>query len=279
VEKSAMKLMSILRRFLDRFRFWVMVLKHGRGISPKLQVGLVLSSILDTFVYSISPLLALSPRTYISGVVYFKNCDVYFYVRKFSDDLYNVTPGREGDVNRLILKSLSEGDVFIDVGANIGYYSILAARIVGKQGQVIALEPVPNTVKVLDLNIKLNNLKNIKIIPKAAWSNSAPLKIYVPGGCYGWASPIIRPDCKSLTVDAVPLDDVSEKIPAIKLLKIDVEGSECRVIVGARGTLKKTENVVMEVSENSEIVQQILKDAAFKIRKLKFATYIHASKG
>jgi FkbM family methyltransferase len=274
-----MKLMSILRRFLDRFRFWVTVLKHGRGISSKLQAGLVLSSILDTFVYSIFPLLALSPRTYVSGVVYFKSYDVYFYVRRFSDDLYNVTPGREDDVNRLILKSLGEGDVFIDVGANIGYYSILAARIVGKQGQVIALEPVPNTVKVLNLNIKLNNLKNIKIIPEAAWSNSARLKLYVPEGCYGWASPIKRPGSKSLTVHAVPLDDVSEKIPAIKLLKIDVEGSEYHVIMGAQETLNKTENVVMEVSENSEIVQQVLKDAAFKIRKLKFATYIRAQKG
>jgi len=271
--------MSILRRFFDRFRFWVALLRCGRGISPRLQVGLVLSAILDTLAYSVFPQLALSPRTYVSGVVYFKNCDVYFYVRKFSDDIYNVMPGREGDVNMLILKSLSEGDVFIDVGANIGYYSILAARIVGERGQVIALDPVPDTVKVLDLNIKLNNLRNIKTIPKAAWSNSAPLNIYVPGGCYGWASPVKRLGSKSLTVDAVPLDDVSEKIPAIKLLKIDVEGSEYRVIMGARETLAKTEHVIMEVSENSDIIQQILKDATFKIQKLKFATYIHAQKG
>jgi FkbM family methyltransferase len=269
---------SILRRFLDRFRFWVMILRLGKGTSPELQLGLVLSSVLDTLIYSIFPVLAPSPKTYISGILYFKNCDVYFYVRKFSDDLYNVTPGREGDVNRLILNSLSEGDVFIDVGANIGYYSILGARIVGERGQVIALDPIPDTVKILDLNVKLNGLKNIKTIPKAAWMNSALLNMYVPGGCYGWASCIKRRGSRFFTVDAVPLDDISKKISTIKLLKIDVEGSEYQVIMGAKETLEKTEHIIMEISENSDAIQQILKQASFKIRRLKFATYIHAQK-
>jgi FkbM family methyltransferase len=273
-----MKVPTIPRRFLDRFRFWMKILKHGRGTRPKVQLGLILSSILDILTYSICPLLALSPKVYVSGIVHFKDYDVYFYVRRFTDDLYNVMPGREGDVNTLILKSLSEGDVFIDVGANIGYYSILAGKIVGERGQVIALEPVPNTVKVLDLNIKLNNLKNIKTIPKAAWSNSSLLNIYLPGGYYGWASHIKLHESKILHTKAVPLDDVSKKIPAIKLLKIDVEGSEYQVLIGAKETLKKTKNVVMEVSENSDVIQRILKEATFKIRKLKFTTYIHAQK-
>lgn len=116
-----------------------------------------------------------------------------------------------------------------------------------KKGQVIALEPIPDTVKVLDLNIKLNNLTNIKVIPKAAWSNSSLLNIYLPEGYYGWASPVKWHGSKSFTLKAVPLDDVSKKIPAIKLLKIDVEGSEYHVLIGAKETLKKTKHVVMEV--------------------------------
>jgi len=272
-----MKVPTISRRFLDRFRFWMKILKHGMGTSPKVQLGLILSSILDTLTYSIYPLLALSPKIYVSGIVRFKNYDIYFYVRRFTDDLYNVMPGREGDVNTLILKSLSEGDVFIDVGANIGYYSILAGKIVGEKGQVIALEPVPNTVKVLDLNIKLNNLKNIRVIPEAAWSNSSLLNIYLPGGYYGWASPV-KWHGSNFLVNATSLDDVSKKISAIKLLKIDVEGSEYQVLMGAKETLGKTKHVVIEASENLDKIQRILREAEFQIQELKFTKYIHAFK-
>jgi FkbM family methyltransferase len=273
-----MKVPTIPRRFLDRFRFWMKILKHGKGTNPKVQLGLILSSIIDTLTYSIYPLLALSPKIYASGIVYFKNYGVYFYVRKSSDDLYNIMPGREGDVNTLILKSLSEGDVFIDVGANVGYYSILAGKIVGERGQVIALEPVPNTVKVLDLNIKLNNLKNIKTIPKAAWSNSSLLNIYLPRGYYGWASPVKWHGSNFFTVNAMSLDDVSKKISAIKLLKIDVEGSEYQVLMGAKETLEKTKHIVIEVSENLDKIQRILREAEFQIQELKFTKYIHAFK-
>ncbi|RLI40468.1 hypothetical protein DRO59_09235 [Candidatus Bathyarchaeota archaeon] len=143
---------------------------------------------------------------------------------------------------------------------------------------MIALEPVPGTVKVLNLNINLNGLRNIKVIPKAAWIGSSLLTIYLPKGYYGWASPVRWHGSKSFTVEAVPLDDICKKIPAIKLLKIDVEGSEDQVLKGAKETLKKTKHIVLEVSGNSDEIRRILREATFKIRKLKFATYIHAQK-
>ncbi|RLI40467.1 hypothetical protein DRO59_09230 [Candidatus Bathyarchaeota archaeon] len=114
-----MKILSIPRRLLGRFRFWLRILKQGRGTTLKMQLGLIVSSIIDSFAYLIYPPLALSPKVYVSGIVYFKNYSVYFFVRRFTDDLYNVMPGREGDANELVLKCLSEGDVFIDVGANV----------------------------------------------------------------------------------------------------------------------------------------------------------------
>jgi FkbM family methyltransferase len=273
-----MRIITIVRRPLDRFRFWFKILRYGRGTTIKTWLGIFFSSIIDTFAYSICPALVLSPKVYVSGIVYFKNYDVYFYVRRFSDDLYNVTPRREGCVNELILKCLSKGDVFIDVGANIGYYSILAGKIVGEKGQVIALEPISETVKVLDLNIKLNNLENIRVIPKAAWSDSSLLNVYLPEGYYGWASAVKLHGSKFFTLEAVSLDDVSKKIPAVKLLKIDVEGAEYQVLIGARETLKKTKHIIMEISENSDEIRRTLEEAEFKIWKLAFTTHIHAQR-
>ena len=287
IENSRMKLSTfpkrLIRKFppqrlISRLKLWLEILGNGKGTTFKMQLGLIFSSIIDSFARTIYPPLALSPKVYVSGIICFKNYNVYFYVRRFSDDLYNVMPGREEDVNELILKSLSEGDVFIDVGSNIGYYSILAGKIVGEKGQIVAIEPIPDTVNVLNLNVKLNALKNIIVIPKAAWTNPSILNIYLPEGNYGWASAVKWYGNKSFTIEAVPLDDIAKKIPAIKLLKIDVEGSEYQVLIGAKETLEKTKHIVLELSENSDEIQRMLEEAGFKIRKLKFTTYIHAYK-
>lgn len=141
--------------------FWFRIIKYGNGTNFKMQLGLILSAILDTLFYLICPPLATLPKVYVSGVVYLRNYNAYFYVRGFSDDLYSVMPGREGDVNEQILNCLEEQDTFIDIGANVGYYSILAGKIVGNRGQVISIEPVANTARILRINAKLNDLKNI----------------------------------------------------------------------------------------------------------------------
>ena len=64
---------------------------------------------------------------------------------------YSVMPGREGDVNELILNALSEATLFIDIGANVGYYSVLAGKIIGNSGQVISVEPMPSTAKIFEI--------------------------------------------------------------------------------------------------------------------------------
>ena len=124
-----------------------------------MQLGLILSAFIDILLNTVTS-SPTNPKVYISGVIYAKDYGVYFYIRGFTDDLYSVMPGREGDVNKLILSCLKDGDIFIDVGANIGYYSVLVGKIVGESGQVISVEPIPTTAKVLKYNVKLNKLKN-----------------------------------------------------------------------------------------------------------------------
>lgn len=273
-----MKIFGVSKRFLRRLRFWLNIIRCARATSFQTWLGIVFSSTIDTIACSVYPPLAASPRAYVSGVFYLKNHDAYFYVRKLTDDLYNVLPGREGDVCELILKSLVTGDVFIDVGANVGYYSILAAKIVGSAGEVVALEPVSETAKILGLNINLNGLTNVKVVPKAAWSTFSFLKIYVPGKYYGMASSVKRHGTTSFTCQALPLDEMTKEIKRIKLMKIDVEGSEYQVLIGARETLRKTRHVIMEVSENSNEIERVLKNAGFEIETLRFPTYIHAER-
>ena len=93
-----------------------------------MQLGMILSAFIDILLNTVTPSLATLPKVYISGITYSKTYGAHFYVRAFSDDLYSVMPEREGDVNESISSCLKEGDIFVDIGANIGYYSVLVAK-------------------------------------------------------------------------------------------------------------------------------------------------------
>jgi FkbM family methyltransferase len=274
-----MRVLAVPIRMSNRIVVWYKVLTSIHGCDARTQLGLLLSAVLDTLSFLVNPSLALSPKIYISGIVCFKfqRSYVYFYVRGFSDDLYNVMPGREGDVNELILSSLKEDDVFLDVGANIGYYSVLAGKIIGDSGRVISVEPVPSTAEVLNYNIKLNNLRNVKVIQKATWSNNQVITMYVPESFFGMASICNLHDADALDVEGITLDTVCEA-PEVNLLKIDAEGSEYQILEGARKTLEKTRNVILEASSEKDKIIGLLREEQFKIRKLRFTSHVLAYK-
>lgn len=268
-----------IRAHAGRLKLWFKILKNVNGTSVKVQLGLIFSAIIDTFFCLVCPSRVSSFKVYVSGVVYIKNYNVYFFLRKFSDDILHVLPGMELDVHDLILGLLEENDTFVDVGANVGYYSILASRIVGEKGQVISIEPYPSTAEVLGLNVRINNLRNIRLVPKVAWSKKSTISMHVPTGHYGWATTYGKwRESESCSVEAMPLDAICEEVASVKLLKIDVEGSEYQVLRGARETLKKARYVILEVSRDTDRVMRLLGRASFKIYRLKYPRYVYAKR-
>lgn len=272
-----MTILAIPKKAFSRLILWFIILKRVRGVALKTQMGLFLSPFIDILFHVIGSPLATLPRVYVSGIIYSKSYGVYFNVRAFSDDLYSVMPGREGDVNELILSCLKEGDIFVDVGANIGYYSVLAGKIVGENGQVISIEPLPSTAKVLSLNVKLNQLSNVMILQKAAWRSNELIYIHTPKGFYGMSSIHGSGVTQDLSVvQGVPLDDIIKV--HVDFMKIDAEGSEYPILMGARKTLARIGNVVLEASTEKEEIIQLLKEEGFKISNLRFGTYVLAHK-
>ncbi|MCW3998724.1 MAG: FkbM family methyltransferase [Candidatus Bathyarchaeota archaeon] len=217
-------------------------------------------------------------KVQFSGIVYSRPYDAYFYVRAFSDDLYSILPRREEDVCDLILSSIKSGDTFIDVGANIGCYSILVGKIVGKNGHVISIEPTPLTTQVLKYNLELNGLRNTKVIQKAAWNSKESKMFFVPKGFFGWGT-INRPKCSVSTykVETMCLDEL-QGINKIDLLKIDAETAELQILKGAKNLLQKTKTIVLEASEDREQIISFLIKNGFKVRPLKFCSYLYATK-
>jgi len=184
-------------------------------------------------------------------------------------------------VHSAILNPLSAGDIFVDVGANVGYYTILASKRVGKQGHVIAIEPFPETVEQLKLNIGVNCAYNIEVIESAVWSESN-MKL-VPKFTKGfWGQVRLEPNVEEtnekIHVPAKCIDDICKVYPFIKVLKIDIEATEYEALKGAKETLAKTQFVITECNQNREQIVCLLKEAGFQIQKLNFCTYILASK-
>lgn len=142
---------------------------------------------------------------------------------------------------------------FIDVGANIGYFSCLMSKLAGPSGKVLAIEPEPQNLKLLERNIKLNQLANAVVHPCAlgASEGSAMLGIYKPAN-RGRHSLLENTAKSQIKVPVRTLDDVARNpgtnVTSWSLVKIDVEGYEGFVIEGAKETLPRIETLVMEFS-------------------------------
>jgi FkbM family methyltransferase len=148
----------------------------------------------------------------------------------------------EPETASYIERTLKPGMVFVDVGAHLGEYTVLAAKLVGRQGVVHAFEPNPNIVPVLTENLRINNCHNVRVYPFAVGDREGPCKFEVtlePSTC------ALRPSGKTICgstlieVPVVTLDAVygngSMVVPS--LIKIDVEGAELCVLRGAKSLL------------------------------------------
>jgi FkbM family methyltransferase len=142
----------------------------------------------------------------------------------------------EPHITALLDTQLREGDVFVDVGANIGYYSLCAARLVGDSGHVYALEASPSIYERLCRHISLNDLHNVSPVHCAVWDSEGELDIFLgPGKNEGNTSLHPSPNRKHESkVRAAPLSALLDKgdIGRVKMVKIDVEGAETQVIRG-----------------------------------------------
>jgi FkbM family methyltransferase len=221
---------------------------------------------------------ALNPRLVLEGIFLFKIKGLGIaVVRGGTDDLYNLLPGREDDVDVFIRSRLGEGVIFVDVGANVDYYTLIASKVVGAVGRVYAIEPVSSTAVILMVNVKLNGCDNVIVRKVATWYTRGKLVLKIPASAYGSAS-IVR-EGTSVTVEASTLDDILRDEASIHLIKIDVEGAELEVLRGAQSVLRRTRYVVLELSRNAGEVLRVLRNAGFVCKKARFTTYIFCERG
>lgn len=188
----------------------------------------------------------------------------------------------ERPMQKILAAYLSKGDVFYDIGANAGFFSVLAARIVEDSGQVYAFEPVPENLSYIRHNLEINAFGHVKAIPKAVSSHPGQgelfLASYSGGSALSNASP--PPDLKgTLRVDITSVDafiyEEGNRPP--DLIKIDVEGAEAAVLTGMQKTLELQRPAILyeiddhereSFDEKKEACEKILRAHEYQIHAL-----------
>jgi FkbM family methyltransferase len=156
-------------------------------------------------------------------------------------------------VTKAIKTLLKPGMVFVDVGANIGYFTLLASDLVGKDGQVIAIEPLPQNHQLLIKSVELNQLDNVEIHSIAAGPKNDTMdmcqEVRFNSGSFHFNNPD-KPKQMTWKMEVRRLDDILEDRKP-DLVKIDVEGGEALVFEGMQEILTKHRPLIlMEYSDN-----------------------------
>lgn len=161
----------------------------------------------------------------------------------------------EPELSAVLSACLRPGNVFVDIGANIGYHAIHAARIVGASGRVLAFEPNPRVRERLLANIALNAIDTITVLPIALSDRAGTVQFYPDaGGNTGSGSLRRSPDSDvPIEVEVDTLDAVLARtgVDAVAALKIDIEGAELLALRGMGQLLARPDApvVICEISE------------------------------
>jgi FkbM family methyltransferase len=156
-----------------------------------------------------------------------------------------------------LTRVLRPGDVFVDVGANIGYFSLLAARIVGHTGSVVAIECSPTAYGELCGNLARNQIGNVRPVARAVAETACTLAFYEPKrGIHSVTTSVRGSDdlTPAFRADAAPLPDLlsAAELGAARVIKIDVEGGEYAALSGLAPALDAARDdveIVVEVNE------------------------------
>lgn len=165
--------------------------------------------------------------------------------------------------------TVQSGSIVFDVGANVGFYTLLSSVLVGPQGRVIAFEPSQRNVEYLKRHVSMNRISNVTIIQAGVAARAGEARF---DGSRGFSQGRLS-DVGDLTVPTVALDELvfNGAVPKPGIIKIDVEGGEMGVLRGAKGLLTGVGPVVFLATHSDQLrraCHQFLVSIGYSIRSL-----------
>ncbi|WP_326610869.1 FkbM family methyltransferase [Streptomyces scopuliridis] len=190
----------------------------------------------------------------------------------------------EPHMTRWLQSRLGPGDTFIDVGANIGYYSVLASGLVGDEGQVVAIEASPDFHRKLLQQVQLNECGNVRAVNAAVSDSHRTLTFVLASSANMGANSIVPydgPAESSFEIEAVPLMELlgPDEIARARVIKIDVEGAEGPVVRGmvpildklrpdVEITIEVTPDRMAQLGDSAEELLTTMRDHGFNVYRL-----------
>ncbi len=177
---------------------------------------------------------------------------------------------------QFLKNNLKEGDVYIDVGANVGAFALVACSHVGVQGKVIAFEPVSHVYEQLKYHLQLNHLSQMTIEKLALFNENTQLNLILSSNENLGMSSVFKHDAingKTEMVNAVRGDDYfsQKNFSKIDFIKMDIEGAELFALQGLEETLKKYKPILL-----LELSEPVLANAG--VKKEEIITFLNKMK-
>jgi FkbM family methyltransferase len=212
--------------------------------------------------------------------------DIKMYVDPTDPHLLYMMDGKDPEqkVKEIFLENIYPGDVVIDVGSNIGDYTLLASKKVGDSGKVLSFEPLSETFLTLKRNLQLNKFTNCISFQKAVGEKPGLANLYKNNlsGTMGFLDSSLNGQnlIKRDEIEVVTIDDVltSKHIDVANMIKIDVEGFEYEVLLGCLQSFKenKIKKILCEVhykyleskGKSEEIIYDLLHEHNFTITEI-----------
>jgi len=160
--------------------------------------------------------------------------------------------------SRVLTRLLRPGDAFIDCGANVGLFSLIGATAVGPTGHVLACEPGPGTMALLEANVALNAFETLESHPVALSERSGTARFVVFENGSGLAS--FAPEGgggTTIEVAVTTLDDLTSSLgERVALVKLDIEGAEVKALLGAHDLITRAAPLFFVEVEPEHLARQ-----------------------
>ena len=177
----------------------------------------------------------------------------------------------EPEIQDIFAAQVKPGSVVWDIGANVGFYTVIASRLVGT-GQVIAFEPLPSSCAAIEQNLKLNGMTNVEIVGIAVSDEIGTATLNVYGGSTTArlgtreSSKVGRTPLYQIEVPVSTIDAQLEAFPAPALVKMDIEGAEAPALRGATALLTQVKpTLICELHGTNAPVMDVLDSCGYRV--------------
>ena len=190
---------------------------------------------------------------------------------------------RELDGTKETQRILKEGDIVLDIGANIGYYVLLEAREIGDKGHIFAVEPIPSNIEILKKNVELNGYENVETFNFAFGEKKSTDSLFLSDmsnqASLLKSSVLKESGFGEIKVNIETVDDFLKDKKCPNFIRMDVEGYESNILRGAVNTLKNKNlsklflevHIVQMGVGDTRFLFSVLKEHGFEIEFIKKA--------